>query len=121
MGFPHIEKILRQHFDVPEDVQRLANLATSDLLWGPIGLDDDWERENYQSFKSACKRIGEYIDTLPSQIWVDVDCEVVMDSEPQGEEVEGEWIEPYWESIYLVNGRKEIVELLLNNYLVGYV
>ncbi len=116
-----IKEAVRNHFEVPEDIERLVNLATSDLLWGPIGLDDDWERENYQGFQSACKRIKEYVDTLPSQLWVDIDCDCVMTREPQGEEVDGEYIEPYWESIYYVNGRNEIVEALFNHYVVGYV
>lgn len=116
-----IQTAVRAHFKIPEDIQRLANLATSDLLWGPIGLDDEWEEENYKGFQSACARIREYVDTLPRELWVDTDCDCVMTSEPQGEEVDGEWLEPYWDSIYYVNGRNEVVELLLNHYLAGYV
>lgn len=117
----HIKETLRSYFEVPEDIQRLVNLVTSDLLYGPIGLDDDWERENYQSFESACIRIKNYVSTLPSQVWVDIDCDCVMTSEPQIEEVEGEYLEPCWESIYYVNGRNEVVEALFNHYVVGYI
>ena len=88
-----LEKAVQNHFEVPEDIQRLANLATSDLLWGPVSLGDDWEEENYKGFQSACKRIREYVDTLPSQLWIDTDGDYVMTSEPQGEQVDGEYIE----------------------------
>jgi len=116
-----LEKAVQSHFEVPEDIQRLVGLATSDLLWGPVSLGGDWEEDNYKGFQSACKRIREYVDTLPSQLWIDTDCDCVMTSEPQGEEVDGEWVEPLWESIYYVNGRNEVVELLFNHYLAGYV
>lgn len=116
-----VKKSLRNHFEVPKDIQRLVSLATSDLLWGPVGLDDDWERENYQSFQSACRRISDYVDTLPFELWIDCDCDCIMISEPQGEEIDGEYIEPYWESVYYVNGRREIVEAIFNSYIVGYI
>jgi len=116
-----IEQIVQEHIEVPEDIRRLASMATMDLLWGPIGLDDDWEVENYQDFQSACKRISDWIDTLPGEMWVDVDCEFVMYSEPTSEEVDGEVVEPCWESIYYVQGRSDVVEMVLNHYLCGYV
>lgn len=117
-----VKEAIRQHFEVPETIQRLVNMATSDLLWGPIGLDDEWEEENYKGFRSACKRIREeFTESLPRELWVDVDCGCVMTREPQGEEVDGEYIEPYWESIYYVNGHNELIELLFNHYVVGYI
>lgn len=121
MNEKQVKTLLRSHFYIPDDTQRLANLATFDLLWGPVGLDDEWERENYKGFQLACARISEYVDTLPCELWVDTDCDCVMTSEPQGQEVDGEWLEPYWESIYYIDSRSKLVQLLLNEYLVDYV
>lgn len=121
MAYNNMKKAIREAFDVPEDIQRLSNMAACDLLWGPIGLDDDWEKENYKGFQSACGKIKEYIDTLPFPLWVDVDCDCVMTSEPEGEEVDGEYLEPCWDSIYLIDRRNDLVRLLLNDHLAGYV
>jgi hypothetical protein len=115
-----LSKILREHYQVPEDIERLANLATSDLLWGPVGLDDDWERENYKGFQHACKRIQEYTEALPRHLYIDLNCEYVTTREPEGEEIDGEWCEPWYEDWYHVQGN-EVIELIFNKYLVGYI
>jgi len=116
-----IKEAVRSYFEVPEQIERLVNLVTTDLLNGPIDLDDDWAQENYQNFPTACKRIREFVDSLPSQLWVDIDCDCVMTNEPEAEIVDDEYIEPCWESIYYVNGRNEVVEALFNHYVVGYI
>jgi hypothetical protein len=116
-----IKEAVRQSIEVPEDVRRLAHLLTMDLLWGPIEADDDWETANYPDFGTVCERVRQFTETLPSRLWVDVDCDCVMTEEPEGEMVDGEYLEPCWESIYLINGHNEVIEALFNEYLVGYI
>jgi hypothetical protein len=115
-----LSTILRNHYQVPEDIERLANLATSDLLRGPVALGDDWEHENYKGFQDACKRIQQFSHDLPYSVYVDLGCEYVTTREPEGEEIDGEWCEPCYEDWYHVQG-SEVIELIFNEYLVGYI
>lgn len=121
MSSKEIKKIVRMNFEVPERISRLAELAISDLYWGPVSPRDDWEEENYKGFGFACKEISEWVQELPCQLWIDVDCDCVMTCEPEGQEVEGEYIEPFWESIYYIDSRKELAGYLLDESLAGYL
>jgi hypothetical protein len=81
--------------NVTPDVQKLINLATFDLYYGPAGLEadeparDEYGNENewagYPGFTSACERIAEVVDDVPSTLWLDVDAEGWTDVEPEWE------------------------------------
>lgn len=88
--------------------RRLAQLAWWDLYYGPLtscdvcGVDhlDECRCEHrWPGFESATKEISKELDDL-GDLWVDIDCDHVTDREPQGEEIDGEWCEPFWEEIY---------------------
>ena len=119
-----IDALVCEYFSMPKEIVRLRNLCNFDLYFGPIDeaqLDDQWERDNYKSFGEALEKIQAWIDENVREVWVDVDCDCVMTSEPEWhQEEDGEWIEPYLESTYQVS-RSEVKEYLLGKELGGYV
>ena len=118
-----LKELIRAYFKMPEHVERLRNLANLDLYFGPLNdsqLDDEWERQHYKGFSEALGTIQEWIDANVTDLWVDVDCDCVMTSEPEGYEDEGEWVEPYLETTYHVDMRT-VKKYLLGKELGGYV
>lgn len=85
--------------DMPDEIKSLVRLALADLHFGPAHAYpaiDDAEIEAFPGFESATLKISAWArDNMPSELWVDLDCEEVLTSAPQGEEVDGEWVEPY--------------------------
>lgn len=130
--------------DVPAHIAACASACRYDLLYGPsfarippagieaFTVDDyatfraDLEDSEGEITETYVGPIGdalrEFIDSLPSQLFYDPDCEDVMTSEPEGEYLDGETLEPcdsdaegaqYFEpSEYYELGRHEIVQAL---------
>lgn len=102
------QKILAKYLEdkLPERVRRLITCANFDLYFGPYGVyEPDNDGFVYPGFVTASKEISEAISDLPSEVWVDVDCEQIYESEPQGYEDDetGEYIEPYLENTWYFN------------------
>ena len=124
--------VIAEHVAVPAHIEVCANMCRYDLLYGPAfarlpkeGVekitDDDLATlyddandmceegdtvvEVYTSDVGAALRL--FIDDMPSTLYYDADCECVMDREPEGEEIDGEWYEP---SDYYALDRGDIVE-----------
>jgi hypothetical protein len=119
-----LKTIIRAEISVPETIQRLANIATLDLYFGPYttaNLDDEWERKNY-TFQTALESIRNWADTNLQDCWIDVDCGAVMDREPEGylDEETGEYVEPYLDQTYYLTA-KELLAFLFNKTLVEYI
>jgi hypothetical protein len=72
---------------VTKELQTLINLANWDLYYGPTLPGDSDETADYPGFTTACKRIADALDDLPSSLYVDdqsSDC--YSESEPEPEE-----------------------------------
>jgi hypothetical protein len=84
-------------------VKRLAAYASADLHFGPVhnGLDPD---APFPGFESATGTIGTWMrDNMPRELWVDLDCDMVWDREPEGYYEGDEWISPDTEHVYSVD------------------
>ena len=67
----------------------------------------------WPGFSAALDRISSWAsDNLPSQVWVDMDCDescAVSENEPEGfweyvdSETEKEWVEPFTENTYVLD------------------
>ena len=104
------EKILAAHYEalMPDEITRLITLASYDLYFGPLvgcnvcGVDSTHDctcAVRWQGFSDAIGKLRAWAEEhLPSEVWVDMDCGSVSESEPQGEEIDGEWQEPFTEN-----------------------
>lgn len=71
------------------EVQQLITQATNDLYFGPPDtfLDDEiWE--DYPGFISATATIKRALTELPSDLYLDIDSEQVLDHKPEPEKCE---------------------------------
>jgi hypothetical protein len=82
---------------IPADVNRLINLATYDLYYGPVGdgavgdpATDEHGQENewagYPGFVSATDKIKSALDDVPSRLFVDTGAECWSEREPGPDE-----------------------------------
>ena len=112
--FVHFEPLL-------EPVKRLVNAANFDLYFGPYseGNEPDGDGWKYPGFGEACKAISDAMDGV-SEVWVDTDCDCVMENEPEGEEIDGEYYYPSWDSIYHFE-RRDVLRILLGKELPSYI
>ena len=117
-----IRKLVGDHVrkDMPDEIKRLAAYARADLHFGPEhnGLDPD---APFPGFESATVTIGTWArDNMPRELWVDVDCEEVLTSEPEGYYDGDEWIAPDTEHIYRMDSR-DIKRAVFGSALAEYV
>jgi hypothetical protein len=110
---------VREYVELPSHIRVCANMIYYDLTHGPAfaripaagieAITDDHLATIRSDAEDECEpgdRVVEvytgpiadalraFIDDLPSTLYVDDDAECVMDTEPQGEEIDGEWCEP---------------------------
>jgi len=72
------------------DEQKLVRQANFDLYCGPVGDhaygdpadDDPNEWHSYPGFPKAVSAIGRALDSLPSELFLDLECETWCESEP---------------------------------------
>jgi hypothetical protein len=95
---------------LPRKIRRLINQADFDLWYGPC-QDKSWP-----GFITATKLIHAAIENIHcSDVWIDLQCEEIMTSEPQGfwdenpdhdpNDADSEkqvWVEPCWDDVYHV-------------------
>jgi len=103
-----IHKLVSEHVlkDMPDDIQRLANIARMDVLYGPYATQEDYEDgKPYPGFESATTMIHAWVsDNVPSELWVDLSCDYVATSAAEGEMNEdGEYEEPYTDETFYVD------------------
>lgn len=142
-----IAEAVRDHIAVPPHVRACAGACQYDLLYGPSwsaipssGIEaftadhlatyradlEDMESDGATLTETYVGPVGEalraFLEVLPSTLYVDDDCGICMESEPEGEFIDGETFEPCDESdegaiycepspFYALDGR-EIVEAL---------
>lgn len=125
-----IRKLVSEHFqkDMPERIRRLANIATMDLYFGPYPPDYEFEGEfNWPGFENAVDEIKTWIEkNIPSDLWVDIDCECIMTKEPEGyfetnEDGTEEYIEPFLEFTYHLDSFREVASYVFNRELINTI
>jgi hypothetical protein len=121
--------------------QKLINLATYDLYFGPVGdgaagdpADGDSDWDGWPGFSKACDAIEKVLRDLPRELYVDVDCGYWQEEEPRSEKCDacqenGEtcevcggsgWIDPIWEN-WMKLDRTELKKLIVGKELAEYV
>lgn len=94
---------ITEHYEIPEDIAKLAARARTDLYCGPTYLDeDDQEVSCFDpsyvkafDFTGACNTVSDWCGDNLSHMYYDADCGQLMDREPEWEEDEdGHMIEP---------------------------
>ena len=96
--------LIKEHVrkDMPEEIKRLARGAYADLHFGPVHNDiPDEEAERFPGFETATTSVAAWLrDHMSSEVWVDLDCEMVWDKELEGYYDGDEWIAPDTEHVY---------------------
>jgi hypothetical protein len=108
-------------YPVRPDINRLANLCTFDLVWGPVGPTDD-NGKRWPGFSASTGIIADWFDrNVPSTLYVS-DWGDVTDTEPEPFEDDetGELIEPCYEDWTRLEA-KDIKTILFGKYLADYV
>lgn len=107
-----IREYVSEVYPADTDTARTIATATYDLYYGPTGAyEPDGDGWVYPGFETACDIILGYLDTLPSRLYVELDTDYVLESEPEwGEDDDGHAIEP--EPCYEYD-RKDIARAIL--------
>jgi len=125
-----INQIIEEKTDVSVDIRHKISLLNSDLYSGPLYFDKDGDEcscfdfdvEPRQfDFVGAAREVMDYLrDQVPNEAYVDMDTEELLEREPEGWEDEetGEWIEPFWETIYHV---EDVYKTLLGRELYNTI
>lgn len=113
-----IQKALFDAYPPPRRIAWLASTATFDLHFGPYEQGDDIDGEIFPGFVNALDEIEDWLDdNVPSEVWWDRDSGEIFEREPEGYEDEGEWIEPFWESIYHIDDTRRAMFGKLAEYM----
>lgn len=103
MNRAQADKLVSAHVreSMPEEIKLLVTLAKADLHFGPShaypAIDED-VAAMFPGFEKATNTIKAWLDdNAPREVWVDLGCDYVATSAPEGEEIDGEWQEPYLE------------------------
>lgn len=124
-----LEYLKEKNLLLTEEQEKIKRVATYDLYFGPIvstdaDIDDllATEGTEYRGFEWACEQLRSTYEALPSELYVDDECDFVSEKEPEGylDEETGEWIEPYLESTYLLTAR-DIREMVFGKELSQYL
>ncbi len=120
-----ITQAIQQYHTIPPEVAAMVRLATYDLFNGPISECDECGNNctceyPYPGFVKAIRVISDWADENVSTLWVDTDYSGVTDREPQAEEIDGQWEEPCWETIYQIPPR-EVLARLFGKTLAEYL
>jgi hypothetical protein len=84
------DALVFDHFQAKVDPQlrKLIAQAKYDLFYGPH------TEEGYPGWDSAIRQIGNRVQL--GDVWVDTQADLVLESEPEAYEQDGQWIEPEW-------------------------
>ena len=124
-----LKAAIRETIAVPDHIREAAIACASDLMNGPryarlpaSGSWKDFGEDDWSGLPSDLEgdvtgvysgpvgdMLREFIADMPSTLYADEDQEFVSTDEPQGEEIDGEWIEA---SPYLQIEGGQIVEAL---------
>lgn len=120
---------IREAYPMPERIAFLKATATHDLWHGPVSSNpesiynpdpENITPETWQGFDAACAELRAWFDdALPSTLYWDDDCGVLMTEEPQPwTDDDGETYEP---SEYYAIESREILAYVFPRKLAEYV
>lgn len=113
-----IRRELHRRYEMPPRIAFLYNTLFYDLYHGPVPEGEDFDGRPYPGFTSGLDELSNWFNrNVPSEIWYDSDSGEVFEREPEGYEDEGEWIEPFWESIYHVDDTRRAMFGKLAEYM----
>lgn len=124
-----MEQHITEHFPIPPEIRRLANMANNDLYNGPTYYDQEGnECSMFDTgegvitpfdFVAACNAVSDWCGDNVNLVFYDYGCGEVMDKEPEAEEDEdGNWIEPL--PYYEVDS-KEVKRILFGRELASHI
>lgn len=127
-----LQEIVYNHFKdtIPERIRRLSVICNYDLYFGPIPPDNNFENDgfNWPGYCAAMDEIQPWIESnIPSDLWVDIDCESVMEKEPEGyyeiddDTEEEEYIEPFLDFTYHIDSLKEIAMMVFPEQVIKHM
>lgn len=115
--------------DIPDAVQLDINRARTDLYFGPLYLTPDGDEASCFdegaapfNFSAACRRIGDALDSVAEDVWLDTfaGCWQTSEPEPYRDEDTGEVIDVDWSDWRHVEAR-EIVAAIVGRELASYI
>ncbi len=89
--------------------------CNADLYHGPRDSYED-DLFTWNGFSSGTARIRELLSDVSGTCYYDNDCGEFLSKLPEGEEIDGEWQEPFLDEIYEV----DVVKELCGRELAGY-
>lgn len=121
-------KAIKERFaDMPKDVERAGRLASWDLWNGPLTCCEECGSDSlstcacehpYPGFQRACDVVSRWADENVGTLYLEIDTGYVSSEEPQGEEIDGEYVEPL---PYYVIERGDILAALFGRELASYL
>jgi hypothetical protein len=147
-----IHNVVYKHFEdlMDERIKKFKAFAHADLWFGPIngcdrcGADSNDEctcEHVYQGFENALDELKEWSSENIHKVWVDIQCEEIITSEPEASECEeckgigtvnkvddnpceycdgNGSIEPYWEDFYCYD-TPDVKAIVFGKELAEYV
>lgn len=93
----HDEEVVQKHFLALMDDRHkaLRRCALHDLFFGPLDSDsyESDDLKEWPGYVKAVEELEDWADTNVSEVWLD-DAGNILDKEPEGETIDGTWVEP---------------------------
>lgn len=113
-----VTETIRNAYPLTHEIQVLSNVASYELLFGPMAPAADYEGTgvDYLGFDSAVDTIRKWIDSQNiTTSYIDIDCGCMVD-EPIADADD----ELMWENVWEVS-RRDIIEALFGKNLTEYL
>ena len=113
----HLEKVLETYLleldaKTYKKAQHAACIASSEIHFGPGAFSCCDSRLIEKRYFASLNRVERFIESYLQDFYIDLDCDCLMTTEPEGYEDEnGDWQEPFLENTYKVS-RKECAKLI---------
>jgi hypothetical protein len=115
-----IHSAVYDHFNLPEEIARLAAAARYDLWFGPIGEEPDGDGWLYPGFGAAADRLQRWAEEHLSDVWIGEESGCLLTSEPEAGYWDGEdWVEE-WETFVHLSLR-EVAQAVFGRELANHI
>jgi hypothetical protein len=118
------EKTVKAYYTekMSERERACAWFANLDLYFGPNSRPDEGDINADLTFSKAVDELCAWWRDQPREVWLDMDCDHVSESEPEGwtDEETGEFIEPAWEC-WMHFDTRAVKRALFGSELAGFI